>query len=271
MSEPAHSARSRAWNRLRGSRTAWISGAVIAFLLLTGAFGPSLLHDAYASQISGDVLGRSTLTQLVYGVRTSLAVGLISALSTTLIGLFIGAVAGYFGGWFDTLLMRMSEVFQVMPTFILAAVVVALAGPGFGRVIAVIALLSWPQAARLTRGEVIRLRSLEYVDAVRCLGVGEWSILWREVIPNAVSPVFALGTLIIGQAILLEAGLAFFGLTTPDVPSWGTMLNTGQRLFYQAWWLSVFPGLAILVTVLAFNLFGDSLSAAFNPRTATRT
>jgi peptide/nickel transport system permease protein len=242
--------------------------------------GPSLLSDADQSQISmnilsaptrnnwlgTDELGRSVLTQLVYGIRTSLLVGVLSAASATLLGLTIGAVAGYVGGRLDMLVMRISEMFQVMPTFILAAVIVALAGPGMFRVVAVIALLAWPQTARLMRGEVLRVKSLEFVDAVRCLGIREADILWFEVAPNAVAPVIAVGTLIVGQAILLEAGLAFFGLTTPDIASWGLMLNDGQRFVRQAWWISVFPGLAILLTVVAFNLLGDCIGAAFNPR-----
>ncbi len=279
------SARSRAWWRLRRDPVAWVGAVIIFFLLLVAIAGPTLLGEAESGDISVDILsppsgmhplgtddlGRSTLSLLVWGVRTSLTVGLASALSTTLLGLAIGAATGFFGGWLDTVVMRVSEVFQVMPTFVLAAVVVALAGPGTLHLIVVIVLLSWPQAARLARGEVLRVRSLEYVDAVRCLGQSQWRILWGEVLPNAAAPVLALGTLVIDQAILLEAGLSFFGLSTPDVPSWGGMLNEGQRFVYQAWWLSVFPGLAILVTVLSFNLLGDSLGAAFNPRSEVNT
>lgn len=277
--EQSQSSAGRAWYRLRRNRIAWGSGAIVVLLIIAafvgpwlapfepGAISPEVMSPpSSANPLGTDDLGRDTFSQLIWGVRASLTVGLLSALSTTLIGLLVGSIAGYFGGRLDAIVMRISEIFQVMPTFILAAVIVAFAGAGFFRVVAVIALLSWPQTARLARGEVIRVKQLEFVDAVRCLGRTEWSILWREVLPNAIPPVLAVGTLIIGQAILLEAGLAFFGLTTPEVPSWGNMLNVGQRFVYEAWWLSVFPGLAILVTVLAFNLFGDSVSAAFNPR-----
>ena len=165
--------------------------------------------------------------------------------------------------------MRIAEVFQVVPSFILAAVIVALSGPGLTRVVSVIALLAWPQAARLMRGEVMRVKGLEFVDAVRCLGVREPVILATEVIPNALAPVLAAGTLIVAQAILLEAALSFLGLSSADLVSWGRMLNSGQRFLYNAWWLSVFPGAAIFLTVLAFNLLGDAVGAALNPRSAS--
>jgi len=280
----AISAGSRAWQRLKRNPLAWVSGGFILLLVVIAAIGPSLLQDTTQSQISNDLLsgpsrttllgtdelGRSILTQLVYGVRTSLLVGVLAAASATLFGTAIGAIAGFSGGAIDLVLMRIAEVFQVMPTFILGAVIVALAGPGVFRVVVVIALLAWPQTARVMRGEVLRVKSLEFVAAVRCLGMRESAILWSEIVPNAIAPVIALGTLVIGQAILLEAALGFFGLTTPDVASWGLLLNDGQRFIRQAWWISVFPGLAILATVLAFNLFGDCIGAALNPRAKER-
>ena len=158
-------------------------------------------------------------------------------------------MAGYYGGFLDTAVMRTSELFQVLPTFILAAVIVALSGPGLVQVVGVISVLAWPQTARLIRGEVLRVKEMEYVYAVRCLCYSESVILAREVIPNAITPTLALGTLIVGQAMLLEAGLSFLGLSNPDVMSWGRMLNSGQRFLSNAWWLSFFPGCAILVTV----------------------
>jgi peptide/nickel transport system permease protein len=132
----------------------------------------------------------------------------------------------------------------------------------------VIALLGWPQVARLMRAEVMRIKHLEFVDAVRCLGTRETRILTGEIVPNALTPVLAAGTLIVGHAILLEAGLSFFGLSSADLISWGRMLNSGQRFLFNAWWLSLFPGIAIFLTVLAFNLLGDALGSALNPRSA---
>ncbi len=214
-----------------------------------------------------DELGRDMLLGILFGIKVSLAVGISAAIGATLAGILIGAVAGYYGGWLDLAVMRVSEVFQVIPTFILAAFIIALSGPGLSRVVIVIALLSWPQVARLMRGEVLRVKQLEFVDAVRCLGVPEFRILVLEVIPNAVAPVLAAATLIVGHAILLEAALGFFGLSSADLVSWGRMLNAGQRFLFNAWWLSFFPGMAIFVTVLAFNLLGDAVGAALNPKT----
>ena len=273
------SATRRSTARLVGSPIAWISFLVILATASVAVFGPHLAGldefqmsaarlraPSSAAWLGTDELGRGVATQLAFGSRTSLLVGLVAAFSATVVGIVIGALAGFAGTRLDNVIMRTTEMFQVLPSFVLAAVIVAFWGPGLTRVIFVIAFLSWPQTARLARGEVIRMKSLGYVDAARCLGMTETAILWREIIPNSLAPVLTVGTLIIGQAILLEAGLAFFGLTSPDVASWGKMLNSGQRYFHQAWWLSIFPGLAIFLVVLSFNLLGDKLTEAFNPR-----
>jgi peptide/nickel transport system permease protein len=233
----------------------------------------SISNDVLASPsaahlLGTDELGRDVLTELLQGVQVSLFVGFSAAAVALVLGIVIGAAAGHYGGLTDLLVMRISEIFQVIPSFILAAVLVALSGPGLTRVVAVIALLAWPQAARVMRGEVLRIKQLDYVDAVRCLGFREGFILFAEVIPNAITPVLAVGTLIVGQAILLEASLAFFGLSSVDIVSWGRMLNSGQRFLFNAWWLSVFPGVAIFLTVLAFNLLGDAAGAALDPKRA---
>ncbi len=222
---------------------------------------PSLAHP-----LGTDELGRDVLLGIAFGARISLAVGLFAALAATVVGGLIGSLAGFYGGAFDLLIMRIAEIFQVVPTFILAAVIVALYGAGLVQVIVVVALLAWPQTARLMRSEVMRIKGLDFVDALRCLGLREPAILFNEIIPNAFGPTVAVGTLIVGQAILLEAALSFFGLSSPDTMSWGRMLNSGQRFLNSAWWLSLFPGLAILLTVLAFNLFGDGIGAALDPR-----
>jgi len=227
-----------------------------------------MLPPSAAHVLGTDELGRDVLLGILHGIRASLTVGFAAALGATLIGVLIGAVAGFYGGILDLLYMRLSELFQVVPSFILAAVIVALSGPGLPQVVAVISLLGWPQVARLMRAEVMRIKHLEYVDAVRCLGTRETSILMGEIVPNALAPVLAAGTLIVGHAILLEAGLSFFGLSSADIISWGRMLNSGQRFLFNAWWLSVFPGSAIFLTVLAFNLLGDALGSALNPRSA---
>jgi peptide/nickel transport system permease protein len=220
-----------------------------------------------ANPLGTDDLGRDVLLGILFGIKVSLSVGICAAIGATVFGVLIGAIAGYYGGWLDLIVMRISEVFQVVPTFVLAAFIIALSGPGLSRVVVVIALLSWPQVARLMRGEVLRVKQLEFVDAVRCLGVKESSILAHEVIPNAIAPVLAAATLIVGHAILLEAALGFFGLSSADIVSWGRMLNAGQRFLFNAPWLSFFPGMAIFITVLAFNLLGDAIGSALNPKT----
>jgi peptide/nickel transport system permease protein len=258
-----------------------ISTAVIALLLIAAAFGPLLVTGnpdhisenilqppSRAFGLGTDELGRNVTLELFYGLRISLVVGLLAAASATLIGAAVGSVAGYFGKTVDSLAMRFSESFQVLPTFILAALIVALIGAGIDRVIAVIALLAWPQTARLMRAQVLRVKQLDFVDAARCLGINEWSIMLREVIPNAFAPVLATATLTIGDAILIEAGLSYLGLSDPTVVSWGRMLNSGQRFLFEAWWLSIFPGLAIFLTVLVFNVLGSVLNKVLNPRSA---
>jgi peptide/nickel transport system permease protein len=225
---------------------------------------PSAAHS-----LGTDELGRDVLLGILHGIRVSLSVGFAAALGATALGIIVGATAGFYGGVLDLLFMRVSEIFQVVPSFILAALIVALSGPGLPQVVAVISLLAWPQVARLMRGEVMRLKHLEFVDAVRCLGTREFTILAGEIIPNALAPALAAGSLIVGQAILLEAALSFFGLSSAEIISWGRMLNSGQRFLFNAWWLSVFPGAAIFLTVLAFNLLGDALGSALNPRAAS--
>jgi peptide/nickel transport system permease protein len=268
-----------AWKRFAEHRAGVVGLAFIALLIVAGIAAPFVLgHDPAA--LSNDVmvapsgahwfgtdeLGRDVFAGMNQGVQVSLTVGFAAALAASVLGILIGATAGFFGGKVDLALMRFSEMFQVMPSFILAAVIVALAGPGLTRVVGVIAILAWPQVARVMRGEVLRVRQLEFVDAVRCLGVREEAILLREVIPNAIAPVLAVGTLIVGQAILLEAALSFLGLSSADLISWGRMLNSGQRLLFNAPWLSIFPGAAIFLTVLAFNLVGDAVGAALDPK-----
>jgi peptide/nickel transport system permease protein len=267
------------WRKLAAHRAAAASLVfIILLVVMTAATGlvttvdPNqiteevLLPPSLAHPLGTDELGRDVLLGIAFGTRISLAVGLFAALAATFVGGLIGALAGFYGGTFDLFIMRIAEIFQVVPTFILAAVIVALYGAGLMQVIAVVALLAWPQTARLMRSEVMRIKRLDFVDALRCLGLREPAILFNEIVPNALGPTITVGTLIVGQAILLEAALSFFGLSSPDAMSWGRMLNSGQRFLNNAWWLSFFPGLAILLTVLAFNLLGDGIGAALDPR-----
>lgn len=207
-----------------------------------------------------DGLGRDVLSGIFHGARTSLSIGLLAASAATLVGTVIGAYAGFRGGVIDNVVMRIAEMFQVFPAMILAALVVALLGASFSNVVIVIVLLSWPQTARVARNEAMRLREMDYVHAARALGHRRLRVLLFEIVPNLLSPIIALGTLIVGEAILLEAALSFLGLGAQGIPSWGRMLNEGWQVIFQGWWLSVFPGLAIFLTILAMNLLGDTFN-----------
>ncbi len=213
-----------------------------------------------------DDLGRDILSGVLWGSRASLTVGVCAAATAVTLGIAIGATSGYYGGWIDALLGRVTELFQVIPRFVLALLVVALFGSGLWKLVLVIGILSWPQAARVVRGQFMALRGAAYVDAARVLGLRDARIIFSEILPNVVAPVVVIASLDVAAAILLEASLGFFGLGDPNLASWGMMLNNAQAHFRQAWWMSVFPGLAISITVLGFNLLGDGLNDAANPR-----
>ena len=218
-----------------------------------------------------DDLGRDIWTRVVYGTRVSLAVGIISAFFAVLIGVVVGAIAGYYGGWADALLMRIAEFFQTLPRFVVALIVIAVFGASLAKMILVIALLSWPQLARVVRATVASLRQSQFVDAARVAGMGHGAIILREILPNVAAPIIVIGSLDIASAILIEASLSFFGLGEPNLVSWGGMLNDAQQYLRSAWWMSAFAGLAIALTVWAFNLLGDALNDALNPRAGHTT
>lgn len=217
-----------------------------------------------------DDLGRDIWTRVVYGTRVSLLVGVASAALAVLVGVVLGALAGYYGGWLDAWLMRVAEFFQTLPRFVLALIVIALFGASVTKMILVIAVLSWPQMARVVRATVASLNQSPFVDAARVAGMGNLAIIWREILPNVAAPIIVLGSLDIAAAILIEASLSFFGLGDPNQVSWGAMLNDAQQYLRSAWWMSAFPGLAIAITVLSFNLLGDALNDALNPRGAQK-
>jgi peptide/nickel transport system permease protein len=247
--------------------------ALAVFAPLVTAYDPlgggdsSLLEPLSPGHWLGtDDLGRDIWARVVFGTRISLTVGVMSALSAVVVGVIVGALAGYFGGWLDTLLMRIAEFFQTLPRFVVALIVIALFGTSVFKMIVVIAALSWPQLARVVRASVGALAQSQFVDAARVAGMGHGAIIVREILPNVAAPIIVLGSLDIAMAILIEASLSFFGLGDPNHVSWGAMLNDAQQYLRSAWWMSAFPGLAIALTVLSLNVFGDALNDALNPR-----
>jgi peptide/nickel transport system permease protein len=244
--------------------------AVFAPLLIpTSPFTLSLqrFHEPSSGHPMGtDDLGRDIMCQVILGSRTSLFVGLTAAITATAFGGIIGAASGYFGGWMDDVLMRFTDMFLITPRFLLALVIAAIIGPSIWNVIFVIAVLSWPSTARIIRAEYLRIKEMEFVESSRALGSTTGSIIFKIILPNAINPVITNGTLQIASAILLEASLSFLGLSDPSLFSWGRTLYNAQGFLDIAWWMSIFPGLAIFLTVLGFNLLGDALSDALNPK-----
>jgi peptide/nickel transport system permease protein len=204
---------------------------------------------------------------MLYGSQISLSVGFVAVGISILIGILVGAMAGYKGGWVDSLLMRFVDIMLSFPSFFLILTVVAILRPNIYNVMIVIGITSWEGTARFVRAEFLSLRERDYVQAARALGVKDRRIIFRHILPNALAPVFVTASLGVASAILIEAGLSFLGFgVQPPAPSWGNILTEGRTYIFDAWWLTVFPGLAILITVLSFNLFGEGLRDALDPR-----
>jgi peptide/nickel transport system permease protein len=271
------------WKMLLRNPGGMIGIAILAIAIVVALFGPFLFPTSpwrtvqrpflppftlSTVPLGTDALGRDVVAGIIYGARVSLLVGLISTLASLTVGIPLGAVAGYFGGKIDDALMRFTEFFQTVPSFALAIVLVAIMQPSIYSIVAAIAIVSWPPVARLVRGEVLSLRTREYVQAAVVIGQTNWWIIWREILPNALSPVIVLASLMVATAILLESSLSFLGLGDPNLMSWGYMVGAGRTVIRQAWWITVFPGIAILASVLALNLIGEGLNDALNPRLA---
>lgn len=218
-----------------------------------------------------DDLGRDIWTGVLHGARTSLFVGALAAATSAAIGILVGSLSGYYGGRLGDLLMRITEFFLVIPTFLLALVLVAVFSPSIWNVILTIGALGWPSTARLVRAEFLSLREREFVSAARAIGAAPSRILARQILPNAAPPIIVNTSLGVAAAILVEAGLSFLGLGDPNLFSWGLMLRNSREFLRIAWWMPTFPGLAIFVTVLSLNLVGDGLNDALNPRLRQRT
>jgi|APFre7841882724_1041349.scaffolds.fasta_scaffold38796_2 peptide/nickel transport system permease protein len=270
-----------AWRVFRRNKAAILGLALLVFVIAVMALGPTL-YPVPAFDIVGapftppfedrtlplgsDYLGRDILAGMVVGGRATLLVGLAAAAITVTIGLTVGSLAGYFGGFVDEALSRLTELFQVLPSLLFAMVLMTLFNPSLLTAIIAIGMVTWTSTARLARAEFMRLRKLEYVNASRALGAGHLRLMLREILPNAAPPLIVSATLIIGVAILFEAGLSFLGLSDPNVMSWGLMIGSNRKYVLDAWWAVTFPGFAIFLTVLAVSLVGDGLNDAFNPK-----
>ncbi|WP_207460833.1 ABC transporter permease [Azospirillum sp. SYSU D00513] len=233
--------------------------------MATAPFQPPLSGDAL---LGSDMLGRDIAAGIAHGARVSLVIGLISTAVALLIGVTLGAVAGFHGGWVDDAVMRFTELFQTIPNFVLAVVLVAIFTPSLTTIVIAIAVVSWPPLARLARAEFLSLRSREFVQAAVTTGQSNLTIILRQILPNSLSPIIVSASLMVATAILLESSLSFLGLGDPNAMSWGYMVGAARTMIRQAWWMSFFPGIAIVLTVLSLNLVGEGLNDALNPKLA---
>lgn len=232
----------------------------IVWIPLSGPFEES------GPLLGTDQLGRDILAGIINGGRATLAVGAAAAALTCLIGVLVGALAGYYGGQIDAFLARITEFFQVLPPLLFAMVIVALFSPSLALVAFSIGVVSWPSVARLTRGEFLRLNSLEFVTASRAAGAFDRTLIWSVILPNAMPPLIIAATLNVASAILFESGLSFLGLGDPNIMSWGLIIGNGRDHIFTAWWVSTLPGVAIFITTLGISLVGDGLNDALNPK-----
>jgi peptide/nickel transport system permease protein len=289
------------WRRLRQDKVAMVALGFVILIVFVAIFAPLIvkivgtpppnetnadLTDDFGQPLGPmaahpfgvDKLGRDVFSRTLYGARVSLQVAFIATALVVLIGVSIGLIAGYYRGWADTLLTRAMDLLLAFPVLVLAVGIgVACSGrdgcagglikPGLTVVIFVITLTTWPYMARIVRGQVLSLREKEFVEAAQSLGASDRRILFREILPNLIAPIIVYSTILIPQNILYEAALSFLGVgIDPGTPSWGQMISDATTIFREAWWFMTFPGLALLLTVLAFNLVGDGLQDALNPR-----
>jgi peptide/nickel transport system permease protein len=269
------------WTRFKQQRLALIGALMVAGLILICLFAPLLTtHQADAQDLSlrlqppswshflgTDEFGRDVWTRMLYGGRISLSVGLVAVGISLTIGIFLGALAGYFGGWVDQIIMRSVDIVLCIPTLFLILMLVVFIGPNLLNIMIIIGLTSWTDLSRLVRAEFLSLKNREYVLAARALGAKNKRVIFLHVLPNALAPVFVSATFGVAGAILLESGLSFLGLgVQPPTPSWGNILSAGKDYLTQGWWLTLFPGLAIFITVLGYNLLGDGLRDILDPR-----
>ena len=273
--------KNRIWAKFLRNRSAVVGGMVVIFFILVATLGPLLpIADPTATDWSlvrmapsannwfgTDEIGRDIFSRMIWGASASLQAGVISVFIAVLLGVPLGMVAGYFGGWADVVISRFTDAMLAMPFLILAIALAAFLGPSLTNAMIAIGLAAMPVFIRLTRGQVLSVKTEDYVDAARSLGLGDLRIMWRYILPNVFPPILVQATLTIATAIIAEASLSFLGLgQQPPQPSWGSMLATAKNFLTQAQHMAIYPGLAIFLVVMGFNLLGDGLRDAFDPR-----
>jgi peptide/nickel transport system permease protein len=269
------------WRRFKKNRPAIAGGLIVLSVFVIALLAPMLspydpahidvekilVGPTQAHPLGTDELGRDILSRMIWGSRISLLVGFVAVGISILIGILIGAVSGYYGGWIDDVLMQFVDIMLSIPTFFLILAVIALVEPNIWNIMIVIGVTSWMGVARLVRGQFLSLNEMDYVTAARALGAKDGRMIFFHILPNAMSPVYVSAVLGVAGAILVESSLSFLGLgVQPPVPSWGSIITGGKDTMEIAWWISLFPGLAILTTVLGYNLLGEGLQDALNPR-----
>lgn len=271
---------SEVWHQLKKNKVAIISLFVVIAIILIAIFAP--LIAPYSFDATGDVafekssmahllgtdkLGRDILSRLIYGARASLLIGIVSVAISAVIGIFIGSIAGYFGNATDNILMRLLDIYQSIPMMLLCLVLAAILGPSLRNAIIALAVSMIPQFARMMRASILTVREMEYVEAARSINGNTWNILFKDIIPNAISPLIVTITMNVGNAILIGAMLSFVGLgVQPPTPEWGTLIAEARNYMRANPTLAIYPGVCIMITVLAFNLLGDGLRDALDPR-----
>jgi peptide/nickel transport system permease protein len=277
-------------SRWRGRLLVLVAGGILTAIVLLALFAdrvapagpndqdiaarlrpPAMVGGTWSRPLGTDELGRDVLSRLLYGGRVSLMVGLLAVAVSCPLGVVIGLASGFFGGWIDRALMRLTDIQLAIPTILLAMALVTVLGPGVANLIITLSVTGWTIYARLIRGETLALRDRDFIEATRAAGAGQARIMFRHVLPNVVSPVIVVATFAVGSMVVLEATLSFLGIGVPlRVATWGSMLSSGRTYLKSAWWITAFPGLAIFVTVLAINALGDSMRDALDPRLRSR-
>ncbi|GHF51824.1 ABC transporter permease [Seohaeicola zhoushanensis] len=273
-----------AWEMFRKNHAAVAALVVLILIVLAAIFGPALYGTdpfdmvwapfsppgADGFLLGTDYLGRDLTALILSGARVSLVIGLAAALVSVFIGVTVGALAGFYRGVVEEVLMRITEFFQVLPTLLFSMVIVALFGASLPMITFAIGVVSWTAVARITRGEFLRIRELEYVTASRASGASNLKLMFKVILPNALTPIIVQSALMVGGAILFEAGLSFLGLTDPNVVSWGQIIGSNRTYILESPFTVTIPGLAIFITVLAISLVGDGLNDALNPKLRQR-